>query len=233
MLSTLPPVIPLYLGVAAAVHIAATVDAGIDGLGGIAVDVATAVNCSVDVQTVQLIGVNIATAIDVEACLASLACEMYVAATIDVHADAMAGEVVCLDIATAVDVERERLGADGTSEHHIAAAIDTDGGERRAVGDDLELRVGGEVMSRAALVGYHQSAVMDGGLHLVGEILADDERHATLAVKTLGILQVTSHAEVYQAESLGIAHLNGDGLHLLLLDGSHTPVARHCRHTHE
>ena len=48
----LPPVIPLYLGLADAVYVATAVDVGIDGLGGIAVDVATTVDCGVDVQAV-------------------------------------------------------------------------------------------------------------------------------------------------------------------------------------
>ena len=49
---TLPPVIPLYLWLAAAVYIAAAIDIGVDGLGGIAVDVTTTVDCGVDVQAV-------------------------------------------------------------------------------------------------------------------------------------------------------------------------------------
>ena len=48
----LPPIIPLYLGLADAVYVAAAVDVGVDGLGGIAVDVATTVNRGVDVQAV-------------------------------------------------------------------------------------------------------------------------------------------------------------------------------------
>ena len=45
----LPPVIPLYLGLADAVYIATAVDISVDGLGGIAFDVTTAVNRGVDV----------------------------------------------------------------------------------------------------------------------------------------------------------------------------------------
>ena len=48
----LPPVIPLYLGLADAVYVAAAVDIGVDGLGGIAVDVATTVDCGVYMQAV-------------------------------------------------------------------------------------------------------------------------------------------------------------------------------------
>ena len=45
----LPPVIPLYLGLADAVYVATAVDIGVDGLGGITFDVTTAVNRGVDV----------------------------------------------------------------------------------------------------------------------------------------------------------------------------------------
>ena len=48
----LPSVVPLYLGLADAVYVATAVDVGVDGLGGIAVDVATTVDCGVDVQAV-------------------------------------------------------------------------------------------------------------------------------------------------------------------------------------
>ena len=48
----LSPVIPLYLGLADAVYIATAVDIGVDGLRGIAVDVATTVDRGVDVQAV-------------------------------------------------------------------------------------------------------------------------------------------------------------------------------------
>ena len=45
----LPSIIPLCLGLAAAVNITATVDVGVYRLGGMAVDVATTVNRGVDV----------------------------------------------------------------------------------------------------------------------------------------------------------------------------------------
>ena len=44
--------IPLHLRIADAVYVAAAIDVGVDGLGGIAVDVATTIDCSIDVQAV-------------------------------------------------------------------------------------------------------------------------------------------------------------------------------------
>lgn len=44
--------IPLHLRIADAVYVAAAVDVGVDGLGGITFDIATTVNRGVDVQAV-------------------------------------------------------------------------------------------------------------------------------------------------------------------------------------
>ena len=45
----LPSIIPLYLGLAVAVNITATVDVGVYRLRSIAVDISAAINCGVDV----------------------------------------------------------------------------------------------------------------------------------------------------------------------------------------
>ncbi len=44
--------IPLHLRIADAIYVAAAVDVGVDGLGGITFDISTTIDRGVDVQTV-------------------------------------------------------------------------------------------------------------------------------------------------------------------------------------